>query len=186
MAAKSVGSDRADTAARRSGTYLGGLRRWLGCLAVLRRAEGGASAVEFALLAPALLAFIVPVIDLGMAFSSQIKVQQAAQAGAQYALLWGGSNASNIESVVTGATTLSVSASPAPSQSCGCISGTTVTLSGTPPCSPANGVATCANGLTPGTYVTVNAKASYTPLLPYASVLSNPTTLTAQSIVRIQ
>jgi hypothetical protein len=117
-----------------------------------------------------------------MAFSSQIKVQQAAQAGAQYASLRAPTfNSTNISNAVTGATTLSVSASPAPSQSCGCISGTTVTLSGTPPCST-----TCANGLTPGTYVTVNAQASYTPLLPYASVLSNPTTLTAQSIVRTQ
>ena len=172
--------DRADIAARGWERRRGASPRGVGCLVALWRAEKGLSAVEFALAVPILLALIVPVIDLGLAFSAQMKVQQAAQAGGQYASVHG-YDSTKITSAITGATTLSVSASPTPTQSCGCLSGTTVTLSGTPPCTT-----TCTNGLTPGTYVTANAQASYAPLVPYASVLSNPTTLTAVSTVRIQ
>ena len=63
------------------------IRRWARRLAALVRGDGGTSAVEFALAAPVLLGLLVPMADLGMAFSQQIKVQQAAAAGAQYAAL---------------------------------------------------------------------------------------------------
>ena len=63
------------------------IRRWARRLAALVRSDGGTSAVEFALAAPVLLGLLVPMADLGMAFSQQIKVQQAAVAGAQYAAL---------------------------------------------------------------------------------------------------
>lgn len=149
-------------------------------LAALWRARDGLAAVEFGLLAPMLLLIVAASVDLGMAYSAQIKVQQAAQAGAQYALKHG-FDSTKIPAAVTSATALSVSATPAPTQQCGCLSGTTVTLSGTPPC-----LVTCGNGLTPGTYVTVNAQATYTPIIPYATLLSSPTTLTSQAQVRIQ
>src|SRR5229473_8165053 len=96
------------------------LRRWAGRLAFLARSERGNSAIEFALATPILLGLLVPVADLGMAFSQQLQVQQAAQAGAQYALLHG-FNSSQISNAVTAGTTLaSVSAAPAPTQSYGC------------------------------------------------------------------
>src|SRR5260370_27114589 len=102
------------------------LRRWVGRLAFLARAERGNAAIEFALATPILLGLLVPVADLGIAFSQQIQVQQAAQAGAQYALLHGW-NSSAISNAVTAATTLpSVSAAPAPSQSYGCPTGTAI------------------------------------------------------------
>src|SRR5579862_9367009 len=44
------------------------------------RATGGTAAVEFALAAPLLLGPLVPAADLGIAFSQNIEVQQAAQA----------------------------------------------------------------------------------------------------------
>ena len=178
--ATSGGKDRANIAARQRKARCWMPWHWLGNLAALRRATDGLAAVEFGLLAPILTIVLLASIDLGLAFSAQIKVQQAAQAGAQYALIHG-FDSTKISSAVTGATSLSVNATPAPTQTCGCLSGTSVTLSGSPPC-----LTTCANGLTPGVYVQVNANASYTPLLPYASVLSNPTTLTAQALVRIQ
>jgi Flp pilus assembly protein TadG len=156
------------------------LQRCSAWLRKLCRAEDGIAAVEFGLLAPMLLLIVAASIDLGLAYSAQMKVQQAAQAGAQYALLHG-FDSTKITAAVTAATTLSVNASPAATQRCGCLSGSTVTLSGTPPC-----LVTCGNGLTPGTYVTVNAQASYTPLVPYATLLSSPTTLTSQAQVRIQ
>jgi hypothetical protein len=146
-------------------------------LAFLMRAEHGNSAIEFALAAPILIGLLVPVADLGMAFSQQIKVQQAAQAGAQYALLHG-YDSSKISNAVTAATTLaSVSAAPAPTTSYGCPTGTAIAA--------ATIGSTCADGETAGSYVFVNAQSAYTPTLPY-SVLGSGVTLTAQAAVRVQ
>lgn len=181
MAVGTDNGNRADTPAGRPTRRKNAPWRWLGCMSALRRAENGVSAVEFALATPVLLGLLVPVVDLGLAFSEQMKVQQAAEAGAQYASVHG-FDATQISSAVTNATTLSVSASPAPSQQCGCLSGSSVTLSGSPPCTT-----TCANTLVPGTYVVVNAQATYTPITPYSSYINAiPTTLTAQSLVRSQ
>jgi len=154
-----------------------GLRQRLVRLAGLTSAKGGSAALEFALATPLLVALLVPVADLGLAFAQQIQVQQAAQAGAQYALLHGW-NSSAISNAVTAATNLpGISAAPAPTESCGCPTGTTI--------SAATCASTCANGETAGTYVFVNAQSAYTPVLPY-SVLGSGVTLTAQATVRVQ
>lgn len=158
---------------------LNAAHRCMRALSRLRRAQSGVSAVEVALAAPILIALTTGVVDLGLALSAQIRVQQAAQAGAAYAQLHG-FDTTKISSAVTSATALSVSASPAASETCGCISGSSVTLSGSAPCTN-----TCANGLTAGTYVQVHASYSYTPLVSW-SVLSNPTSLTGYSLVRVQ
>jgi Flp pilus assembly protein TadG len=153
------------------------VERWTRGSLSLMRAEHGNAAVEFALATPILIGLLVPVADLGMAFSQQIKVQQAAQAGAQYALLHGYDN-SKISNAVTAATTLaSVSAAPAPTTSYGCPTGTAIAA--------ATIGSTCANGETAGSYVFVNAQSAYTPTLPY-SVLGSGLTLTAQAAVRVQ
>jgi Flp pilus assembly protein TadG len=155
------------------------LRRSVRRLVRLARAERGNAAIEFALATPILLGLLVPVADLGIAFSQQIQVQQAAQAGAQYALLHG-YNSSAISNAVTAATKLpAVSVTSGyPKQSCGCPTGTTIDL--TAACA-----STCANGETAGSYVIVNAQSAYNPVLPY-SVLGSRTTLTAQATVRVQ
>ena len=155
------------------------MRRGARRLAALVWGAGGTSAVEFALAAPVLIGLLVPMADLGMAFSQQIKVQQAAAAGAQYAALhpWNSTSATAIANAVTAATSLAVTASPAPSQSCGCASSSAVTS--------ATCGSTCPNGQTAGYYVIVNAQSPYTPQLPY-SVLGSSVTLTAQSTVRIR
>jgi Flp pilus assembly protein TadG len=159
------------------------VRRRLARLGGLAPAKGGNAAIEFALATPILIGLLVPVADIGMAFSQQIKVQQAAQAGAQYALLHGWDSASTppgskISNAVTAATTLaSVSATPAPTTSCGCPSGTAITAA---TCS-----STCSDGEAAGSYVFVNAQSAYTPTLPY-SVFGSGVTLTAQAAVRIQ
>src|SRR5438045_9769319 len=54
-------------------------------IGALARGRRGMSAVEFGLAAPVFLAVLTPVIDLGLAFSQQIKLNQAVEAGAQYA-----------------------------------------------------------------------------------------------------
>jgi len=174
------GKDNASTAAQPPAGAAPAPRRWLCRLLTLRRREEGVSAVEFALAAPLLLTLTLGIVDLGLALSAQIRVQQAAQAGAQYAQLHG-FDATKISTAVTSATSLSVSANPVPSQICGCVSGTSVTLSGSSPCTN-----TCSNGLTAGTYVRVYSRYTYTPPVPYVSVLSSPTTLTGQALVRVQ
>lgn len=153
--------------------------RWASRLAALVRADRGTAAVEFALAAPVLVALLVPMADLGMAFSDQIQVQQAAAAGAQYATLhpWNSTSATAIANAVTAATALAVAASPAPSQTCGCPVSSTVTS--------ATCGSTCPNGQPAGYYVVVNAQSPYIPQLPY-SVLGSSLTLSAQSIVRVR
>ena len=155
------------------------VRRLASRLAALVCGEGGTSAVEFALAAPILVGLLVPMADLGMAFSQQIKVQQAAAAGAQYAAFhpWNSTSATAIANAVTAATAIAVTASPAPSQACGCPSSSTVAYAA---CN-----STCSNGQIAGYYVIVNAESTYTPQLPY-SVLGSSVTLTAQSTVRIR
>jgi hypothetical protein len=112
-----------------------------------------------------------------MGFYEKMQVEIAAQAGAQYALVHGW-NSDAIKNAVTSATTVSgLAATPAPSQSCGCPSGSTVTA--------ADCAGVCANGLSPGTYVTVNAQAAYTPLMTYP-LFGSSVTLTAQSLSRIK
>ena len=62
--------------------YLAQIGARIGALARDRR---GMSAVEFGLAAPVFLAMLTPVIDIGLAFSQQIRVNQAVESGAQYA-----------------------------------------------------------------------------------------------------
>ncbi len=159
-------------------------RTWLGRrlagLGSLARAKGGTAALEFALATPLLVALLVPVADLGLAYSEQIRVQQAAQAGAQYAIFhpWSSTSAAAISNAVLAASALStITASPAPSQTCGCPGGSAIT---TTSCG-----SICSDGQSAGYYVTVNARAPYTSAMPY-SVLGNSVMLTAQSTVRIR
>jgi len=149
----------------------------------LRRPAGAATAVtsvEFALAVPILLALLMPVADLGLAYSQQIQVQQAAQAGAQYASLhpWNSTSVTSITNAVTAATRRGgLLAQPAPSQACGCPDGLTVAA--------ATCRSLCADGGQAGYYVVVNARLPYSPMLPY-SLLGNSVILTAQATVRAQ
>jgi Flp pilus assembly protein TadG len=147
------------------------------------------SAIELALILPVIAAMIVPLMDLGMAAYTKMEVQNAAQAGADYALknAQAGFNATNIGNAVTNATGLSgvVANQPAaPSEVCHCVdvdpNGVPSLDAGTaPPCT-----GTCTSG-TMGTYVVVNAQASYTPLFPYPTI-PNSITFTSTSTVRVQ
>lgn len=161
-------------------TTPGFTRRVAAYLAAFRGDATGTAAVELALVAPLLLAILVPLADLGMAYSQQVQVQQAAQAGAAYAMLhpWSSTSATAIANTVTSAGNLSgLSATPAPSQSCGCPTGTAVTS--------ATCGSVCSDGQNAGYYVTVYASATYTPVLPY-SLLGSSVTLSARSTVRTQ
>jgi Flp pilus assembly protein TadG len=158
------------------------IRRGLHCLAADRT---GLAMVEFGLGAALLLGALSPLVDLGLAYSQQIKLQNAAEAGAQYASLnpWSNAAASNIQSAVNNATAQSLTWTTTPNEFCGCpnSAGTQITNTGSPPCSgtPSG----CSEPA--GYYVTFTVAYSYTPVMPF-SILSNPTTLTAQPVVRVQ
>jgi len=161
---------------------------WIGALVRDRR---GMSAVEFGLAAPIFLAALSPVIDIGLAFSHQIRVNQAVEAGAQYASMnpyntsstW----SSNVSSAVTNATTMSVSPNVG-AQTCGCPNSTStaiVTHDTATTCGTQNGGTACPDGTQPGYYITISATSTYTSMMPY-SILGSSRTLSSQAVVRIQ
>jgi Flp pilus assembly protein TadG len=136
----------------------------------------GAMAVELAIIGPALVLMMICTIDFGMGVYRKMQVQNAAQAGAEYAIAHGFT--ASIASVVTSATSLTgITASPAPVQFCGCPASSGVT---TVTCN-----STCASGAVAGTYVTVSAQGTYNTILSYPSI---PVTFsfTSQATVRIQ
>jgi Flp pilus assembly protein TadG len=142
------------------------------------RDKKGSVALEFAVAVPILAAFLAGVVDVGAAVYGRMQVQNAAQAGVEYALVHGWNSAA-IQSAVTNATTATTMiATPAPSQSCGCASGSAISAVS---CST-----TCPDGTKPGTYVVVSAQLTYNPPIPYYLPFSGSTvTLNAQSIARI-
>lgn len=139
--------------------------------------DKGTAAIEFGLVATFLSFLLLGLTDFGMGYWEQMQVGNAARAGAEYAIA-NGWNQSGITTAVTSATGLgSITATPAPTQTCGCPSVTAGITTAT--CR-----SSCAGGGTAGTYVTVNARASYSFIVPYAGIAS-PLTLTASTTVRI-
>ena len=121
--------------------------RWM--LRKFAKADSGIAAIEFAILGSVLCLMVVAVGDLGLGFYSYMQVQTSAQAGAQYAMVHG-FNSTSISNAVTSATSVSgITASPAPQQFCGCVSGATVT---TATCGDV-----CADGMSAGTYVSASS-----------------------------
>ena len=136
----------------------------------------GTAAVEFAIIGAVLVFLLLGAVDFGIGYWQFIQVGNAARAGAEYAAN-NGWNQSAISGAVTGATSLqSVTATPAPTEFCGCpnaSSGITTKNS----CS-----GNCPGGGIIGTYVKVSAQASYAtifqiPGIPSAFPLSASTTV---------
>jgi Flp pilus assembly protein TadG len=154
-------------------------RLWQSLRRLMHPTDGvqGVAAIEFAMLASILALLMICVVDVGMGFYRKMQVQNAAQVGAQYAMLHDFSIGS-ISAAVTAATSYpDISAAPAPTQYCGCPSNTGI---GTVTCG-----STCADGTTAATYVSVSAQGTYYTLLSYP-LLPNSFTLTAKSTVRTQ
>jgi Flp pilus assembly protein TadG len=142
----------------------------------LRASTQGSAGVEFGFIAPGLILLFVTGADLGLGIYRKMQVQNAAQAGAAYAAARGFSAAS-ITSAIQTATSYPVEATPAPSQFCGCPTGSGVSAAvcGQP----------CADGVNPGTYVSVGARGTYSTLLPYPGLPAS-FELTSRASVRIQ
>lgn len=139
-------------------------------------AVDGAAAIEMAFILPIAILLFIATVDYGVAIYRQMEVRQAAQVGAEYAVLHG-FNANAISQAVTGATVFGVSASPAPATYCGCATsaGVTTATCGT----------TCSDGTSAGTYAKVSSQGQYSTVLPYPYV-QRSFTLTGQATVRIQ
>ena len=139
--------------------------------------ERGTAAIEFAIASPFLLVLLAGITELGFAVYQQIQVENAAQAGALYAIQ-NGFDAAGISAAVTnaGGAGNAVTASPAPSQFCGCPSAAGIA---TAACG-----STCTGGNNAGTYVQVNAAAAHQAIISWPGVTA-PASLSAQSIVRV-
>jgi hypothetical protein len=149
---------------------------------LLRRNEKGAALVELAIVCPVFVIIAAGVADFVLLMFAQMEVYAAADAGARYATMfpW---NSTNVANAVTSATKASsgssspITATPAPTNFCGCATASGITAVS---CS-----STCSSGLAPGSYVTVNARWSYSLIMPWPGFTS-PRTLGASSTVRIQ
>jgi Flp pilus assembly protein TadG len=143
----------------------------------LKRDSNGAAAVEFAFVSIILVMMLIVTTDLSLGFFSYTQVQSAAQTGAQYAAVYG-YDSTKISTAVTSATSASgLTATPAPTTFCGCAGTAGVT---TTACN-----ATCPDTSGAGTYVTVSAARTYTPLIHYPG-FPDTYAQTATSTVRIK
>jgi Flp pilus assembly protein TadG len=141
------------------------IRRFLRC-------TKGSAALELGIVFPMFVVLIVGVANYGLAIFQIMEVQYAAQVGADYAQT-NGFSAANIQTAVTSATAFTAVTAPTPTQACGCASVTGIT---TATCG-----STCTGGASAGTYVTVQASAPYSPVLP-----GIPSPIVGQIVVRIQ
>jgi Flp pilus assembly protein TadG len=151
------------------------LTAWLSRKAVL--GDAGVAGMELALATPMLALLMTGGFDFGRAIYEQHRLTAAAQAGVQYATA-SVSNLANPAGIIAAAradasdTTNSLTVTAG---SCTCPTGTSL-------CSTA---ATCTGSSVSGTYQKVTVSESYSTIGRYPFV-SNPFTLTAQSMVRVQ
>jgi Flp pilus assembly protein TadG len=156
-------------------------------LSRLAAATGGASAIEFALVAAfLLLPLTLGLYDFGTALYSWMQVGNAARAGAQYINVNGYSGSystsnscsgNNFTCAVQGATTLGNAVTVSVGADyCGCQNGTTYTAltcsptTDCPPCNVCGATYTsncCPAGQTPVTLAPVTATYTYRPLFNY-------------------
>src|SRR6516162_11442608 len=125
----------------------------------------GAALIEFTLIAPILIVMSIYTMDFGLVFYRQMQVQNAAQAGVDWAIANHIFNNAAINAAVTNATNysgISVSTNY-PIEQCGCPSSTGVTFTTYTPGSPCS---SC-GGLVGGLYVTVQTQATWNSFIPY-------------------
>src|SRR5258706_13098165 len=97
-------------------------------LARLWSDERGLAAIELALVTAVILVpLFIGATEMGRRAWMKSQLDNAARAGLEYALGLHTFNASSISSVVTSATSLSVTATPAPTKSCMCPSSSGLT-----------------------------------------------------------
>jgi Flp pilus assembly protein TadG len=144
----------------------------------------GAALIEFTLVAPMLVVMSIYTMDFGVFFYRQMQVQNAAQAGVDWAMANHIYNNAGISAAVTSATNyadISVSTGY-PIEQCGCPSSTGVTFTSNTAPAPCPLCGSSVGGL----YVTVQTQATWNSFIRYGLFSSATRTLTAQSTARIQ
>jgi len=145
------------------------------------RCTSGVAAVEFALISPLLAFMVIATVDIGMGVYRQMQVENATQAGAQWAIK-NGYDSTSISNAVTSATSApGISVSPAPSQFCGCVN----VNNGSSTISTVTCGTICPGGALAGTYTTVSAQMTYNTVLSYG-FLPDTYNLSSQATVRLQ
>ena len=139
------------------------------------RDVAGSAAIEFGLFVPLLATLLIGVVEIGFAMYGSMQVYNAVEAGALYAAKNGWDSAKIASAVVNSTGVSGITATPAPSQFCGCPTTTGITAKA---CG-----STCAGGITPSQYIRVNATLTRTTIFSDTS-LGLPATLTAQSTLR--
>lgn len=143
--------------------------------ATMLRDCDGSTAIEFSILAPIFVFLGIGVIDYGIGNYRQMQVQQAAQIGAEYAIIYGFDATAVSQAVVNGSSYSGVIASPAPTTFYGCVSAGVIvtTVYGY----------TCADGSIAGNYVQVYASGVYSTALTYPAI---PTTFTLSGVSTVR
>lgn len=137
----------------------------------------GVAAIEFGIMIPLLSLMVVSVTDIGLALYRKMQVENAAQAGAQYAIVRG-FDETGVTGAVTAATnSTTITASPKPYQFCGCPTSAGVS---TVSCG-----AICPSGAQAGTYAMVSAQGTFYTLVNY-QIVAATYTYSAQSTARLQ
>lgn len=137
-------------------------------------AETGSAAIEFGLFTPVFIVLLTAVVEIGLAMFGSMQVYNAAGAGALYAAKNGWNSAGIANAVVNSTGIAGITATPAPSQFCGCPTPAGIVV--------ANCGTTCAGGNPVGQYIRIHATLTRITILPNPWLL--PPTLTAQSIFR--
>ena len=149
-------------------------RSWIG----RRLGRRAVAATEFAIAGAALSLIMMAVYDYGNSAWHKLQVHNAVRAGAAWAA-YHGFDATQISTVITTASNYpAITASPAPTQICGCpnvVTGIVETACGT----------TCAGGVTAGKYVRITARADYPFVLPLPG-RDGVVRMSAQGIARLE
>lgn len=156
--------------------------------------DDGIAIVEFTIFAPMLIIMSIYIMDFGLYFFNRLEMQNAAQAGAQWAIATGLYNDAAIKVAAKNAVPAHFSStqiSVTTNEFCGCPSSTGVALyDSKKPSGTCTGTATCVVGAgteAAGNYVTVTATtvSQYKSFIPYGLFSTNPD-ITGTSTVRIQ
>jgi Flp pilus assembly protein TadG len=160
----------------------------------LMSGEEGGAIVEATIIVPILVAMGVYAADFGLLFYNKIEVQNAAQAGAQWAIAnrpYNSYNPTAIQAAGQSATSLS-GVTVTPSEFCGCSTDSSgnpvVTQLASGACTGTTNVvqSACPSGHgVVGNYVTVTAAYAYTSFVPTRLIASTPTN-SATATARIQ
>jgi Flp pilus assembly protein TadG len=137
----------------------------------------GVAAIEFGIMIPLLSLMAVSVTDIGLGVYRKMQVENAAQAGAQYAIARGFDTNGVSQAVISATNSTAITASPSPVTFCGCPTSTGV---GAVSCG-----SVCMGGALAGTYATVSAQATYHTLINY-QIVAQTYTYSAQSTARLQ